>query len=429
MFGIRLTNWSDEEASVKCQDLLSNDVQCLADEGPQLAWLDEETHTVIAHGGLRLVDEERYSVVETSNLRIDNTRLEDSGNYSCSVNTVPVETAIISLIVQESPVIVASSNDTCCHGRGGYTCSATSPEVQNLRSRGIGVGKGRQLVIKSAQASATYLCMASNGVPPGASTEMQLIVSGENIVIVLDDRFPFILSKTQTRVGGHLNKSVLLECVVKASPPLTQRWTKGGRVLTSGDKYSFNTISLDSNTYSTELRINDLVLRDYDDYTCEISNEYGITSRVITLYDNTPTTAAPATTTPHPSTPFTGGCPICEPMSEEQAIFAYCQSAAAYKVLGIRIRRSRVKVKILVDFRPVKRVKIRRVLRLVIDKKCSCDVIKKLKPRSMVALFMMRKKDFTSKPREIIIGSETSAILLPKKMERKILLGRNTCTK
>ncbi|XP_071112931.1 alpha-2-macroglobulin-like [Haliotis cracherodii] len=394
----------------------------------KLTWVDEETNTVIAHDGVRLVDEERYSVVETSNLRIDNARLEDSGKYLCSVNTVPVETAAISLTIQESPVIVVSSNDTFAAMGEEATlfCNVTgSPEPKITWYRSVGqkekkrVGKGHELVIKSAQASATYQCMASNGVPPDVSTRIQLSVSVA----------PFILPKTLSRVGGHLNKSVLLECVVKASPPLTQSWTKGGRVLLSDDKYSFKTISLDSNTYSTELRINDLVRRDYDDYTCEISNEHGIVSRVVTLYDNTPTTPAPTTTTSQPSTPFTGGCPICEPMSEKQATFAYCQAAAAYKVLGIRIRRSRVKVKILVDFRPVKRVKIRRVLRLVIDKKCSCDVIKTLKPRGMVALFMMRKRDFTSKPREIVIGSETSAILLSKKMERKIILGRSSCKK
>ncbi|XP_071112915.1 alpha-2-macroglobulin-like protein 1 [Haliotis cracherodii] len=396
------------------------------DQRYSIAWVAEQTQELLTLGRRNLVNQARYSVMENYSLIVTDISLEDSGKYQCQVNTDPVQKVVVNLIVQESPVIVASSNDTFaamgeevtlyCNVTGSPEPKITWYQFVEKRNRKK-VGKGPELVILSAQASATYQCVASNGVPQGVSTKIQLKVSVA----------PLILPKTQSRVGGHLNKSVLLECVVKASPPLTQRWTKGGRVLFSGDKYSFKTISLDTNTYSTELRINDLVRRDYDDYTCEISNEYGVVSWTITLYDTTPTPAP--TTTPEPTTPSAGGCPSCEALSGKQATYAYCQAAAAYKVLGIRIRKSRVKVKILADFRSVKRVKTRHRLRLVIDSKCSCDLITKLKPRAVLALFMMKRVDLDSKPRELIIGAETSAILLPKTLERKLIRERTNCTK
>ncbi|XP_046559047.1 pregnancy zone protein-like [Haliotis rubra] len=298
------------------------------DRSYSIAWVAEPTEEVLTLHRQIVVDVARYSVMENYSLIVTDTSVEDSGKYRCQVNTNPVQMSFVNLVVQEPPVIVASSNDTSAAMGEEVTlfCNVTgSPETKMTWYRSVGknnrsrVGKGRQLVIKSAQASATYQCVASNGVPPGASTEIQLIV------------------KT--------------------------------------------------------------------------------------------TTPMPASTTKEPATPSTGACPLCQVLSEKQATFAYCQATAAYKVLGIRVRKSRVKVKILGDFRSVKRVRTRRALRLVIDRKCSCDLITKLKPRTMLALFMMKKVDLSSKPREIIIGPETTAVLLPKALERKLIKSRSSCTK
>ncbi|XP_067667133.1 alpha-2-macroglobulin-like protein 1 [Haliotis asinina] len=293
-----------------------------------VAWVAEPTEEVLTLRSQIMVANARYSVVENYSLIVTHTSVDDSGKYRCQVNTNPVQMSFVNLVVQDPPVIVASSNDTSAAmgEEVSLFCNVTgSPETKitwyqsvekHNRSR---VGKGRQLVIKSAEASATYQCVASNGVPPDASAEIQ-----------------------------------------------------------------------------------------------------------VTVMTTTPT---PAPTTEEPSTPSTGSCPLCQVLSEKQATYAYCQAAAAYKVLGIRVRKSRVKVKILGDFRVVKRVRTRLALRLVIDKKCSCDLITKLKSRTMLALFMMKKVDITSKPREIIIGPETTAIPLPRSLERKLTQRRSNCPK
>jgi len=68
----------------------------------QVAWL-EQNSIPLTYEERRVIDDSRFSVVRPLvrdwNLQLQDVRLDDAGVYRCTVNTKPVGSKIVSLLV------------------------------------------------------------------------------------------------------------------------------------------------------------------------------------------------------------------------------------------------------------------------------------------------------------------------------------------
>jgi hypothetical protein len=69
----------------------------------QVAWLDESS-IPLTYDDRRIVDDSRFTIVRPIvrewNLQIRDVRLEDQGQYRCTVNTQPVRSKVVMLHVK-----------------------------------------------------------------------------------------------------------------------------------------------------------------------------------------------------------------------------------------------------------------------------------------------------------------------------------------
>lgn len=68
----------------------------------QVAWLDQNS-IPLTYEERRVIDDSRFSVVRPFvrdwNLQLQDVRLEDAGVYRCTVNTKPIASKVVSLLV------------------------------------------------------------------------------------------------------------------------------------------------------------------------------------------------------------------------------------------------------------------------------------------------------------------------------------------
>ncbi|CAG5122880.1 unnamed protein product, partial [Candidula unifasciata] len=152
--------------------------------------------TVISLQDRRLLNDMRISVerpfMKDWNLHLRNVSVTDAGVYKCQINTDPVGTKKINLVVTEPPRIIDHTMPTDIEKPEGEMvelfCNATGtpqPEISwyRLHKKGNGVRErvgqtGESLVIHniSRMCGDTYECVASNGVEPAASQTFKVTV-------------------------------------------------------------------------------------------------------------------------------------------------------------------------------------------------------------------------------------------------------------
>ncbi|XP_076332717.1 uncharacterized protein LOC143237394 isoform X2 [Tachypleus tridentatus] len=124
----------------------------------------------------------------------------------------------------------------------------------------------------------TYLCIASNGVPPPAYKR-----------IVLEVNFPPLIKIKNQMVGTRNGSHAVLECFVEAFPEAINYWLHGDeKLIENKGKYHIKEYS-SSFRHHMELNISSIEGSDYGIYKCVSKNEKGETKGVFTVFEIGPT--------------------------------------------------------------------------------------------------------------------------------------------
>ncbi|KYN36751.1 Protein CEPU-1 [Trachymyrmex septentrionalis] len=119
----------------------------------------------------------------------------------------------------------------------------------------------------------SYLCIASNGVPPSVSKRIMLTV-----------HFPPMIWVQNQLVGAQEGQKLILECYSEAFPKSINYWTRDqDKIVPQGGKYD---PVLKDNAYKIHMRltINSVSPTDYGSYKCVSRNSLGDTDGSIKVY-------------------------------------------------------------------------------------------------------------------------------------------------
>ncbi|XP_076289984.1 uncharacterized protein LOC143213737 isoform X2 [Lasioglossum baleicum] len=253
-------------ASVGREAILTCVVQDLA--GYRVAWLRVDTQTILTISTHIITKNHRISVSHSDHrtwfLHIREVRESDRGWYMCQINTDPMksQTGYLEVVVPPDILDYQTSTDMVVQEGSNVTlrCAATgSPEPTITWRR----EDGQLILLPSGDEVATiggssfnitkvnrlhmgsYLCIASNHVPPSVSKRIMLIV-----------HFPPMISIPNQLVGAREGQELTLDCLSEAYPKSINYWTRDkDEIVPQG--ITSNTNSSNSNTrYKGKLRHN-----------------------------------------------------------------------------------------------------------------------------------------------------------------------------
>ncbi|XP_001949883.2 lachesin isoform X1 [Acyrthosiphon pisum] len=262
----------------------------------KVAWLRVDTQTILSIQTLVVTKNDRMEVTHTDHrvwrLHIRNVRQSDRGFYMCQINTDPMKNQIAYLDVVVPPDILdyPTSSDMVVHEGSNVTlqCAATgypSPTITWRREDNHNIVISNTLTVAVVDSSTltfhrvtrqhmgSYLCIASNGVPPTVSKRITLIVHFA----------PMVWIQNQL-VGAFVGDRLSIECHVEAFPKSINYWSsENGNLLTQGDNYD---TTLKEVNYKTEMRltINQVKEEHFGTYHCVSKNSLGATDGTIKVY-------------------------------------------------------------------------------------------------------------------------------------------------
>lgn len=260
-----------------------------------------------------VIDDRRVDVERTDhgdwNLRIKHVQHNDSGEYTCQINTSPVKIKRVRLHVQVPAYILNEMSSRDVDVEEGkdveLTCKATGIPNPNItwfvkpltaeETKEYLNIEGPTLYIDNIKRyqSGRYVCLAYNGVPPATTREMLVQVQYVPIVRLLN-----------TRLGQILGKETILECSVTSHPRAKITWIKNGVQIPHSYKYRQELYpGKHPDAYTFTLQILYINKHDYGDYTCEAENRMGRERATMTLYEYKEPSSRPSSTTT--SIPFT----------------------------------------------------------------------------------------------------------------------------
>lgn len=145
----------------------------------------------------------------------------------------------------------------------GHTKKATSVSGTSLVFDSVGRGH-----------IGSYLCIASNGVPPSISKRVDLRV-----------QFPPMMSVPSQLESVPLGGNVTLKCRSEAFPASINYWIReGGETVTSGGRFKMASVVIDHVT-RMRLEIHRVEARDFTSYKCVAKNSLGETDGKIRLFE------------------------------------------------------------------------------------------------------------------------------------------------
>ncbi|XP_071540302.1 lachesin-like [Panulirus ornatus] len=149
-------------------------------------------------------------------------------------------------------------------------------------SGGVGVGRsvrvveGEKLILKkvSRLQMGSYLCIASNSIPPSISKRAHLSV-----------QFPPMTWVPQQLEGAYLGQDLTIECRTEAFPRSINYWTNTrGDMIVAGDRYE-PVVAETSYKVFMKLRIRRVERQDFGTFRCVAKNSLGETDGAIRIYE------------------------------------------------------------------------------------------------------------------------------------------------
>ncbi|XP_011494357.1 PREDICTED: lachesin-like [Ceratosolen solmsi marchali] len=267
----------------------------------KVAWIKSDSRAILAMHTHMVTPNPRLSVTHnghnTWKLHVVNVQPDDSGTYMCQVNTEPMRSQIghMKVVIPPDIIDVEDSSNRLTSIEGGSVrlrCRASGspkPEITWRREDGRSIiirsENERALVIRTyknenlyltgilRQEMGSYLCIASNGIPPTVSKRYYI-----NVLFK-----PTIIIKNQI-VFARINHNVSLECYIESSPKSFTVWyTENGQKIGFDEKYIISETAVDDYTFQINLTIRGVRPSDFNIYTCLTENPFGKTNAVIKL--------------------------------------------------------------------------------------------------------------------------------------------------
>ncbi|KAK3096999.1 hypothetical protein FSP39_005499 [Pinctada imbricata] len=307
----------------------------------KVVWTDRWS-TLLTLETKRIIDDERMGVdrpyTSDWNLIIHDVKYEDRGRYTCQINTQPVKTKEVELVVLVPPKILDSSSSDVRSREGEtvtLTCNVTGvppPTVQWFRRRfqdalgnhkervrtsilhsglykpdeatprkscyytvhhaGVGLN-GEKLIIHNITryCDGIYECMAFNQVEPAVNREMKVEV-----------QFSPEVNIQPKRLSQSVGKETILECDILAFPQVYSVWIFNDKVITSEKERRRLDVYTESDNFITlSIRLLNLTKEDFGEYRCFAKNELGQDEEFMYLSElmpRPPPTLAPTTQAP-----------------------------------------------------------------------------------------------------------------------------------
>ncbi|KAI8121633.1 Lachesin [Lucilia cuprina] len=270
--------------------------------GYRVGWLKADTKAIQAIHENVITHNPRVTVSHldqnTWNLHIRAVTEEDRGGYMCQLNTDPMKSQIGFLDVVIPPDFVSedtssdvivpegSSVKLTCRARGYPEPIVTwrredGNEIVLKDSVGTKtmVSSYRGEVLKLTKISrnemGSYLCIASNGVPPSVSKRISLSI-----------HFHPVIQVPNQLVGAPLGTDVQIECHVEASPKSINYWIKDtGEMIVSSSKYHVQENSKSMYETKMTLIVRKFQKEDVGSYRCIAKNSLGEVDSSIRLYE------------------------------------------------------------------------------------------------------------------------------------------------
>jgi len=264
----------------------------------KVAWVRVDTQTILTIHNSIITRNQRVSLSHREHkewkLHITNVQEVDRGWYMCQLNTDPMRSQKGYIEVQVPPSIVdtRSSTDLVVREKEkvNLTCEARGypqPQIMWRREDGRSITanghtkkatsvSGTSLVFDSVGRGhiGSYLCIASNGVPPSISKRVDLRV-----------QFPPMMSVPSQLESVPLGGNVTLKCRSEAFPASINYWIReGGETVTSGGRFKMASVVVDHVT-RMRLEIHRVEARDFTSYKCVAKNSLGETDGKIRLFE------------------------------------------------------------------------------------------------------------------------------------------------
>ncbi|XP_070489902.1 neurotrimin-like [Chironomus tepperi] len=262
----------------------------------KVAWLRVDTQTILTIQNNVITKNHRVGISftekKTWQLRLKDVRESDKGWYMCQINTDPMKSQMGYLDVVVPPDILDFPTSTDMIVREGSNvtlkCAATgspAPIITWRREHGEKImlaNDSEVLTVEGATLNiprvnrlhmGSYLCIASNGVPPSVSKRITLIV-----------HFPPMISVANQLVGAYEGQKVTLECHSEAFPKSINYFMREkGEIVPQGGKFE---TSIKDNAYKVHmnLTIKSVSQSDFGSYMCVAKNSLGETDGTIKLY-------------------------------------------------------------------------------------------------------------------------------------------------
>ncbi|KAI8033920.1 hypothetical protein M5D96_013322 [Drosophila gunungcola] len=238
--------------------------------GYRVGWLKADTKAIQAIHENVITHNPRVTVSHldqnTWNLHIKAVSEEDRGGYMCQLNTDPMKSQIGFLDVVIPPDFISEDTSSDVIVPEGSSVRLTSPSFR---------GEVLKLSKISRNEMGSYLCIASNGVPPSVSKRISLSI-----------HFHPVIQVPNQLVGAPLGTDVQIECHVEASPKSINYWIKdtGEMIVTSG-KYHVQESSQSMYETKMSMIVRKFQKDDVGSYRCIAKNSLGEVDSSIRLYE------------------------------------------------------------------------------------------------------------------------------------------------
>ncbi|XP_052061423.1 cell adhesion molecule DSCAM-like isoform X3 [Mytilus californianus] len=256
----------------------------------------------------RKIETNQLLATETSRLVINGVTLQDNGNYSCTPKNMMGMGGIstVHVVVNEKPTYVGvhKDKDTIYNNRTGYwlQCKVrgrpepliqwykngkpldTSGKLYRLTTTVLPIDTFSFLVTSQVYLQGSdRVGTTTPQISDVASYTCKETTSNINHTTQLFIYFPPTITpdeKEASIAGG----TAQLKCIGEGYPVPNFVWKRSNAVISSGGRLTIHQIKVISVTRSESiLQIDRIVGQDFGPYTCEMSNQFGKTTKTITL--------------------------------------------------------------------------------------------------------------------------------------------------